>query len=47
MFYCLWDLVAMETHFYVFTPKYQYFEKLFDGILFKMKFATTIPQYVL
>ena len=27
MLYCPWVLVAMETHFYVFTLKYQYFEK--------------------
>ena len=26
MFCCPWVLVAMETHFHVFTLKYQYFE---------------------
>ena len=47
MLYCPWVLVAMETHFHVFTLKYQYFEKFFEGTLFKIKFATTFPQYVL
>ena len=47
MLYCLWVLVAMETCFHVFTLKYQYFEKSFEGTLFKIKFATTFPQYVL
>ena len=47
MLYCPWVLVAMETHFHVFTPKYQFFEKFFEGTLFKIKFATTFPQYVL
>ena len=47
MLNCLWVLVAMGTHFHVFTLKYQYFEKFFEGTLFKMKFATTFPQYVL
>ena len=47
MLYCPWVLVAMETRFYVFTLKYQYFEKFFEGTLFKKKFATTFPQYVL
>ena len=37
----------METHFYVFLLKYQYFEKFFEGTFFKIKFATTFPQYVL
>ena len=41
MLYCPWVFVAMEKHFYVFTLKYQYFEKLFEGTLFKIKFATT------
>ena len=27
MLYCPWVLVAIETRFYVFTLKYQYFEK--------------------
>ena len=40
-------LVAMETHFHVITLKYQNFEKFFEGTLFKTKFATTYPQYVL
>ena len=44
---CSWVLVAMETHFNVFTLKYQYLEKLYEGILFKMKSAKTFPQYVL
>ena len=47
MLYCPWELVAMETHFHVFTLKYQYFEKFYEGTLFKIKFATTFPQYVL
>ena len=47
MLYCPWALVAIETHCYVFTLKYQYFEKFFKGTLFKIKFATTFPQYVL
>ena len=47
MLYCRWVLVAMETHFHVFTPKYQYFKKFFEGTLFKIKFATTFQQYVL
>ena len=47
MFYCPWMLVAVETHFHVFTLKYQYFEKFSEGKLFKIKFATTLPQYVL
>ena len=47
MLYCPWVLVAMETHFHVFTLKYQYFEKFRKGTLLKMKFATIIPQYVL
>ena len=42
-----WVLVAMETHFYVFPLKYQYFEKFFEGTLLKIKFAKTFPQYVL
>ena len=29
MFYCPWVLVAMETHFHVFTLKYQYFDNFF------------------
>ena len=47
MLYCPWVLIAMETRFNVFTLKYQYFEKFFEGTLFKTKFATTFPQYVL
>ena len=47
MLNCPWVLVAMETHFYVFTLKYKYFAKFFEGTLFKMKFATAYPQYVL
>ena len=47
MLYCPWVLVAMETHFYVFTPKYQYLEKFFEGTLLEIKFATTFLQYVL
>ena len=47
MLYCLWVLVAMETHFHVSSLKYQYFEKFYEGTLFKIKFATTFPQYVL
>ena len=47
MLCCPWVLVAMETHFYVFMLKYQYFEKFFEGTLFKIKFSTTFPQYVL
>ena len=27
MFYCLWVLVAMETHFPLYKLKYQYFEE--------------------
>ena len=27
----------METHFHVFTQKYQYFEKSFEGTLLKVK----------
>ena len=27
MLYCPWVLVAMKTHFHVFTLKYQYFAK--------------------
>ena len=30
-------LVAMETHFYVFTLKYEYFGKSFEGTLFEIK----------
>ena len=37
----------METHLYVSSLKYQYFEKCFEGISFKIKFATTFPQYIL
>ena len=47
MLYCPKVLVAMETHFYVFTLKYQCFEKFFEGTLFKIKFAITFPLYVL
>ena len=47
MLYCLWVLVAMETHFQVLTLKYQLFEKFFEETLFKIRFATTFPQYVL
>jgi len=47
MLYCLWLSVAMETHFHAFMLKYQYFEKFFEGTLFKIKFATTFSQYVL
>ena len=47
MFYCPWVLVAMETHFHVYTLKYKFFEKFFEGTLIKIKFATTFPQYVL
>ena len=46
MLYCSW-VVAMEIHFHVSMLKYQYFEKLYEGTLFKIKFATTFPQYVL
>ena len=31
----------METHFHVFSLKYQYFERFFQGTLLKIKFATT------
>ena len=34
----------METHFYVFTLKYQYFEKFFEGALLKLKFATNFSK---
>ena len=47
MLYCPWVLVAMETHFYVFTLNYQFFETFFERTLFKIQFATTFPQYVL
>ena len=47
MLYCPWVLVAMETHFKALTLKYQFFEKFFEGTLFRIKFATTFPQYVL
>ena len=47
MLYCPWVLVAMETHFHVSMLKYQYFEKFFEGTLFKIKFAKVFPQYVL
>ena len=47
MRYYPWVMVAMEIHFQVFTLKYQNFEKFFEGTLFKIKFATTFPQYVL
>ena len=47
MLYRPWVLVAMETHFHVFPLKYQYFKNFFEGTLFKIKFATTFPQYVL
>ena len=33
MLCCPSVLVAMETHFYVFTLKYQYFENFFEGIM--------------
>ena len=46
MLYCPCVLVAMETHFYVFTLKYQYIEKFFEGTLFKINFATTFRKYV-
>ena len=46
MLYCPWVLVAMETRFHVFTL-HQFFEKSFEGTLFRIKFATTFPQYVL
>ena len=41
------NLAAMDIHFQVFKPKYQYFEKFFEGTLFRIKFAITFPQYVL
>ena len=47
MLYCPWVLVAMETHFHVFKLKYQFFEKFYEGTLFKIKSATTFSQYVL
>ena len=47
MLYCPWVLITMETHFRVFTLEYKYFDKCFEGTLFKIKFATTFPQYVL
>ena len=43
MRYCPWLLVAKETHFHVITLKYQNFEKIFEGTLFKIEFATTYP----
>ena len=45
MLYCLWVLVAMETHFHALKLKYQYFEIFFEGILFEIKFAKISPQY--
>ena len=47
MLYSPWGSVAVETHFHVFSLKYQYFERFFEGTLLKIKFATTFPQYVL
>ena len=35
MLYCPWVLVAMETHFHVFTLKYQYFAKFLKEHSFK------------
>ena len=43
MLYWQWELVAMEINFHVFSLKYQYFEKFFEGTLLKIKFATTFP----
>ena len=43
----IWVSVAMETHFHVFMLNYQYFETFLEGTLFKMKFVTIFPQYVL
>ena len=43
MLKCPWVLDAMKTHFHVFTLEYQYFEKFFEGTLFKIKFAITFP----
>ena len=37
----------METHFHIFPVKYQFFKKYFKGILFKITFTTTFPQYFL
>ena len=47
MLYKRWVSVAMEIHFHVFLLKYQYFENFFEGLLLKIKFAITFPQYVL
>ena len=38
MLYCPWVLVAMETHFHVFTLKYQYFAKFLKEHSFKSNF---------
>ena len=38
---------AMETHFHVSPPKYQYFERFFEETLLKIKFTLTFSKYVL
>ena len=41
MLYCPCYLVAVETHFHVLPVKYKYFENFFQGLLLKIKFATS------